>query len=373
MELISILEVAGQLKAGSPLPWGVRDGTGKLLLARGHTLTDPRMVQALLERGMFVDAGEVRATGRGGKDPIAVPKQGFLGRWRGLLARLTTLLTSPQDNFAQAMVEVVDVLLGMADRESDKMLFQILRHDHSRPLMYGLAHSLHTAGVCCLTARRMGWPEAQLRSLVSAALTMNISMLELQGRLAVQHTRPNTEQRNAINSHPARSVQMLRDAGVTDAVWLQAVEQHHETPDGKGYPAGLTEVSDTALMLHFVDVFTAKISARALRAPMLPNQAARDIFTQNNGHPLAAVLVKEFGIYPPGCFVKLVSGETAVVVHRGENANTPQVFCLTNRNGDALNQPMRRDTSVKEHSVVAVVPESNMKVRVPWEALYLGE
>ena len=38
------------------------------------------------------------------------------------------------------------------------------------------------------------------------------------------------------------------------------------------------------------------------------------MFMQDPGHPMTAALVKEFGIYPPGCYVRLVSGENGVAL-----------------------------------------------------------
>lgn len=369
MKLLPLQDVAAQLKPGAPLPWGIRDADGKLLLARGHLVADAEMVRVLLERGMFVDAGEVGGTGSR-SEPVPVQKEGFFGRWRLLYGRLGSILMSPADNLGQVIGELAGLLISLVDSDPDKMLFQILRHDQTRLQTYGVSHSLHTAAVCCLTARRMGWDEDQRRSLVGAALTMNVSMIALQGRLAMQATPPTPEQRAEIHSHPQRSVEMLQRGGVTDPLWLLAVAQHHETGDGYGYPMGIADTHEAARMLHYVDVFSAKISARASRPAMLPNMAARDIFTANHGHPLAAALIKEFGIYPPGCFVKLLSGETALVTRRGSNANTPHVACLTNRNGDPLAQPIRRDTAHKDHAIISVTTESNVMVRIPWETLY---
>ncbi len=73
--------------------------------------------------------------------------------------------------------EVTGLLMNLADRYPDRLLFQILRHDQSRLQAYGVSHSLHTSAVCSLTARRMGWDETRRRSLMNAALTMNISPL----------------------------------------------------------------------------------------------------------------------------------------------------------------------------------------------------
>ena len=59
MKLLPLEQFVNQLQAGVPLQWGVRDATGKLLLARGRVVADSTMLQSLLERGMFVDAEEV--------------------------------------------------------------------------------------------------------------------------------------------------------------------------------------------------------------------------------------------------------------------------------------------------------------------------
>jgi len=371
MQLLPLKDLAGQLSAGGTLPWSVRDAQGKLLLARGHLLVDSNMLESLLSRGMFVDMTEMKAAERRGE--AVTQRQTFLSRWQAMQWRLSKTLTQPSSELQQTIDELTTALLSMIERDADKAIFQILRQDQSRFAAYGVSHSWHAAVVCCLAAKRLGWDEAKQRSLIRAALSMNISMIELQGRLACQHAPVSQEQRDAIQTHPERSVRLLQELGVTDPVWCGAVEQHHEKPDGKGYPGGTTDICETALLLHFVDVFTAKLSARATRCALLPNQAARQLFTQNDGHPLAATLVKEFGLYPPGTFVKLVSGEVAIAIHRGENANAPQVLALTNRNGDSLMHPIKRNTAHKEHAVAAPVLDTNVLVRMPWESLYAGD
>ena len=368
MQLLPLQEVASQIKPGLPLAWGIRDGNGKLLLARGHRVTDAAMLSALLARGMFVDAAEMRAAMS--SHGAGKPKEGFFGRWRLSSARLNTLLTTTPAELRTALGEVVDVLIALADRYPDKVLFQILRHDQTKLNSYGVSHSLHSAAVCCLSARRMGWDDGRRRTLVAAAVSMNLSMIELQGRLAVQTAPPNPDQRAAIDDHPLRSAQMLRAAGVDCPLWLAAVEQHHELADGSGYPRRLTEVGELAQALHYADVFTAKLSARSSRGALMPNVAARQMFTDSAGHPLAAALIKEFGIYPPGCFVRLASGEIAIVIHRGDSVATPVVACLTNSGGQAMMRPQRRETTDKASAIVALVADADVMVRVPWETLY---
>jgi hypothetical protein len=370
MKLVPLQQVSSKLRAGAPLPFGVRDAEGKLLLARGLMVANEEMLGALLERGVFVDMEELREAG-GRSESVATPGEDFFGRWQALQTRLGTLLRSPEERyFLQRVRECAGIVANLSERNADQLIFAVMRHDHSRYAIYGTVHSLHVAAVCGLLARRLGWERERQESLIGAALTMNLSILELQGRLASRGGRPTHEQRDAINHHPAGSAALLRAAGVTDVEWLEAVEQHHEADGGGGYPAKIAKPSEMSQLLRFIDMFTAKHSGRAGRMALPPQQAARELYTASGGHPVAAQLIKEFGIFPPGCFVKLASGETALVVKRGNHANTPIACAVTNRNGDALATPLRRDTANAEFAIASTLPDKAVLVQVPMNKLY---
>jgi hypothetical protein len=70
-----------------------------------------------------------------------------------------------------------------------------------------------------------------------------------------------------------------------------------------------------------------------------------------------------------GMFVDASEMRTA----RGQSVNTPIVACLTNRNGDPLSQHLKRDTAQKESAIVALVPDSDVLVRVRLESLYADD
>jgi len=367
MKLIPLTDVSQLLYAGVTLPWGVRDGNGALLLARGHLVPDERSLAALLERGVFVDAAE--ATAHSGK--ANAPKENLSNRWNSLESRLGTLLRSPTEQyFLQRVNDAIGHIAAYADGNVDILIFLIMRHDHSRMLNYGIAHSLHAAALTSLLTRKLGWHEERRQSAIGAALTMNISMLELQGQLANRGVRPVPSEMKLIKEHPVKSADLLRQAGLDDDEWLQAIEQHHEETGGTGYPLQVTQPTELARLLLFVDRFTAKHSPRAGRKPLPAQQAARDLFTQSKGDQLAALVIKELGIYPPGCYVKLASGETAIVTQRGATANAPLVAAITNRHGDQLSHPVRRDTSTPGFAVVSSVNENSVMVRLPVDMLF---
>lgn len=363
MKLLPLAEVRSMLRSDAALPWAVRDGGGQLLLAKGHWVEDDDMVEALLARGVFVDADEAAA------ERSASRPENFLGRWHGLHARLGALLHRPQEaGFEAGVRECAAVLAELGGRNPDLLLFLVLR-DAADLRSYGVAHALHVGAVCGLLARALGWRGARRDSLLAAALTMNIAMTDLQGRLAQQAEPLNPAQREAVLDHPAAGFAMLRAAGVADTAWLDAVLQHHEQPGGTGYPRGLGAPCEAAQVLRWVDIYTAMHSARAGRGPLPAREVARELYTAGGGDGIAALVIKAFGIYPPGCCVMLASGETAIVVRRSANAAKPVAMALVNRHGDPMS-PLRRDTAQAEHAVIASVPPQSLHVRVAAQQLF---
>lgn len=374
MKLLPLADLKDCLAPGQPLPWGVRDQHGNLLLGAGHLVSGEAMLQALLDRGVFVDAHEVAGTPPPAST-VALETSPLVGtpfeRWDRLCANLAAVLSSPRErHFLQRVREAALHVHALSGMNTDLLLFLILRQDHGQFDHYGTTHALHVACVCSLLARRLGWDTEDRQRVIGAALTMNLAIIDLQGQLAWQTTPLTRRQREQIADHPNRASMMLRAAGLDDEPWLTAVEDHHERTGGGGYPVGRVTPGTLSQLLRLTDQFTAKHSARATR-PALPAQvAARQLFLENPGDPMAAMLIKEFGIYPPGCLVQLVSGELGIVVRRGRSANTPMIATLTDRQGRALPMPVMRDSAQPAFAVKASVPEPVTRLRISAQSLY---
>ena len=367
MQCSPLAAVKHRLHVGRPLPFNVRDHDATLLLARGQVVDTSEQLEALFSRGALVDIAELRSAA---ETVRTAPVERLPGLWRESLARLSeTMFASAKEGFIDALEEATPAVIALVDRDPDLAIFQVLRQEGNEHVQYGCNHSIHAAITALLVAQRLGWSEGDAQRAFKAALTMNISMLELQGELATQFRTVSEEQREAIRAHPAFSVRMLELSGVTDRDWLRAVAEHHETPDGQGYPRGLREVCDTAALIRRADIYTAKLTPRASRAAMAADQAGRAMFMQDPGHPMTAALVKEFGVYPPGCMVRLASGEAGIVVRRGPTVTSPVVAVLASAAGTPLGAPVRRDTAQAQHAIVGIIPAHEGVVQVRPETL----
>ena len=352
---------------GQPLPFGIRDAEGRLLLARDQVIETLEQLEGLLRRGTYVDGSEL-------DDPAAkirdAKAEDLPQLWTYSLERMGRVLRGRVDaEFHRSLESAAQPVLALVRRDPDMAIMQVVRQDDGPINHYASRHAVHAAVAGQLAAKRLGWGDGTAESLFRAALTMNLSMAELQDKLSTQLTPLTTLQRQALHEHPERSAELLQTAGVADVDWLAAVRTHHEKGDGKGYPKGTSDIGDLAMLLHRADAFTAKFSPRATRGVVAPDQAARQFFQSDPRNPMTAAIIKEFGIYPPGCAVRLKSGETGIVMRRGALANAPIIAVVTDRNGDALLTPQKRDSAIAEHAVAGVLAARALKVRVRMEAL----
>lgn len=377
------------LRVGRELPLDVWNSHGVLLLAKGQTIATleqlrtvaghrpmvrqqdfnrltPRMQSLLLQSG----AGQSPAALAAMRDPPVASLLQFdpAQAWPDLHSKLVALLNQHREAhaFAERLDEISHLTQTLTRSRPDDSLFvmvQQLQHSH---LSYNASHALLTAIMCQLIGEQLTLPETTQNSLCKAALTMNIGMSRLQDQLRQQKQSPDTFQRKEIDEHPIVSHRILCELGVQDSIWLNLVADHHETPDGKGYPKGKTDLSITQHLLHMADVFSARISPRVTRAALPPMQAVRNTYLEYNSSfkQLGDAFVKAMGLYPPGSYIKLNTQEVAVVMRRGHKANEPVALALTNSQGVPVSIPPLRDTSHSALDVAACLPADQIKIRL---------
>jgi HD-GYP domain-containing protein (c-di-GMP phosphodiesterase class II) len=372
---IPLSQVRDVLHIGQALPFRVLDSQQRLLLNEGQILQDEAQFDALIERGAWVERHRVeaerKARAAASQAPV-VPQLSLFDRWERLLWQFDKLSRAllRKEEPGSAVTPFFATLQTLVDRDPDVALFLCARQEDRRFALYPLRHSIQCAVLVLLTGRQLGWPAAQCASIGSAALTMNLSMLELQASMAEQDMPATKKQLEQIRAHPDATVAMLRAAGIADEEWLGAVAAHHERSGGGGYPRGQDEVSQAAQVIRAADVYMSKISPRAKRPPMVPQMAVRQLFQQRPGDPLAMAIIRTLGVHPPGSLVRLNSGEIGVAIRRPAAGTHPLVATLSDKNGRPIGETHRRDTAQPEFAVEGPPQDVTAFARVLPERVY---
>lgn len=102
------------------------------------------------------------------------------------------------------------------------------------------------------------------------------------------------EEYETIKTHPAVGNRLLADHPLAELA-RSAILSHHETPDGRGYPHGLSgaAIPVDASIVGICDAFDAMTSTRPYRAGM-PVEAALDIIRENLGRQFHEALGRRF-------------------------------------------------------------------------------
>ena len=315
-----------------------------------------------------VEAGQASPAGQ---DRQRLTVEEFVNSWQGITLRVNALLREPTAaGFSAALGRADEEIAGLIRGEAETSLL-LLIHTASTDLQrYSAMHALTVTVVCDLAARLLpDFGEAERRSLRQAALTMNIGMTRLQDQLALQADKVTPDQRAAIDGHATRSVELLREMGVSDELWLEAVLHHHDAP-----PGSLSELPlpmKLARLVQRADVFVARMSPRKARAAMSAALAAKGAYYDENEKPdeAGSLVIKALGIYPAGSCVQLHSGEQAIVLRRTEAVNKPLVVAIADGNGLPHVQPVVRATTQRSHAIVHGVQPKDVRVRTPVERL----
>lgn len=393
------------LTVGVPLPFSLRDVNGVVLVHRGSPIADQQQLGLLLARALFIEEGEkgqvqrqlnaqvdqLLRTGDTTLGEIAALKPEYDRRaveparpverpleWPDLEARARVLLSAPgagadtrAARWEQRLDELAEEMLGRLERQVDATLLRFFHAAAARPEDYSTLHAILVMLLCALAGPRLpGWQPEWRRPLTRAALSMNVGMVPLQNELVRQPHALTAGQRAQVEAHAERGVALLKAAGIEDALWLQAVRHHHDAPSG---PLERLEPGmRLARLIQRADRYTARLSARRNRAALSAKAAAQAAFFDEGGHPDEAgqALLAETGLHPPGAWVKLACGETALVMKRQSNPKAPlTVVSLVNREGLPLAVPAVRHTALPKYKVEMGVPSGEVRVQPNLEAL----
>lgn len=329
-----------------PLEEDVYDADGTLLLSKGAVLKDPTLKSKVVERGhRKVDPLAPPAPRSGG--PLEKPREPVFSNVQHIASSLNVILTDylagRHAHTFESRIRSLATRLAAACADDAEAAIAAIHLFHEGD--YAIRHHLSVATVTALIAQGLDLPAEAVNSLVCAAATHDIGILQL-----ANHTAELPERHKIlIRQHPTLSLNVLKEHGVEDPLWLEAVMQHHERLDGTGYPYGLSgsEISQAGRILAVADVYCAMTRPRPYRPKAyFPMAAMRDLYVGQShqlDNALIQMLIKVMGLVPPGSLVRLKNGELAVVKKRSNSLN-PLCFALQSPTGTPLMPPERRDT-----------------------------
>jgi putative nucleotidyltransferase with HDIG domain len=139
-------------------------------------------------------------------------------------------------------------------------------------------HSTNVAKYAVAIARDMGMSPSQLEEIHIAAILHDVGKIGISELIICKPERLSPEEFGIMKDHPAHGLRILEPIGFSAAI-IDAIYQHHERYDGKGYPQGLAgeDITLAARVLNVSDTIDAMISERPYRGTISTQEVLAEL------------------------------------------------------------------------------------------------
>jgi hypothetical protein len=131
---------------------------------------------------------------------------------------------------------------------------------------YTRGHSDRVSRGSVMIAREIGMHNERVEALRFAGMLHDVGKLGVPTRVLQKTGKLTDEEYAAIQLHPMRGLEIVREIGFLDEA-MAGIMHHHERIDGRGYPMGLAgdEIPEFARVLAVADAFDSMTSTRSYR------------------------------------------------------------------------------------------------------------
>jgi len=237
--------------------------------------------------------------------------------------------------------EVVSSCVESMLRHPDAMIWMSkIKHESE----YTAEHCLNVCILAIAFGRHLNFDEAELHMLGLCGLLHDVGKMRTPKVILNKRGALTEEEFAVMKQHTIDGHKLLKEDGSASTLPIDVVLNHHERPDGKGYPRGLKagEISEYARIIAIVDAYDAITSDRCYSRAVSPVDAQKEIY-QNRGKQFdeeyALAFMQAIGPYPPGTIVELRNGMVGIVLSgQRKLRHLPTVVILRNEEKQIIDE-----------------------------------
>ncbi|MEM7231386.1 MAG: HD domain-containing phosphohydrolase [Planctomycetota bacterium] len=289
--------------------------------------------------------------------------------YRNTLEALHDLMTllgrggSPEfDPLLEVATQITDGILD--GQESFLSLTTVEYSDH-----FTFNHSVNVCLLVTAALKPLVSNPDRLTQVAQAALLHDLGKSLVPSEMLYMSRVPEGDEKIELERHSALGAEILRDVQGVDPLSVVVAYDHHRRPDGEGYPRVQRSrpVDVVTSVVAAADIFEALTAERPYKKS-LSAAAAFQVFSQlpeaKGLEQGLRLLFDALSPFPPGTFVKLDSGDYAVVTRTRPNTPlAPWVRLVAKNDGGWSISPDEIDLSNEFDPKVPKIIQTAMS---PW-------
>jgi len=184
---------------------------------------------------------------------------------------------------------------------------------------YTAQHCVNVAILSMGLAQALEWQQDQIELAGLAGMLHDLGKTKLDKTILNKPGRLSVKEYGHVKQHARLGYLMLREDDEVHPAVAQAVLEHHERPDGGGYPNGRNRATlqPMSALISVVDAYDAITSKRPYSAARSHHEALGILWKQRNRQfdtGMVEALIQFLGWITPGTVVRLTTGQHAIVL-----------------------------------------------------------
>lgn len=183
---------------------------------------------------------------------------------------------------------------------------------------YTYQHSVNVAIISMILGMQLKLSRYELYTLCVGAMLHDIGKVFVDPEIVQKADKLTEAEYTEMKQHTLRGYDYLKDSLDVSAISRIIALQHHERPNGQGYPERRKgdEIHKLSKIVSIADVYDALTSDRTYRKAMSPNEALEYIMASGGSqfdYDMVCTFSKTIIPYPEGSLVNLSTGDIALV------------------------------------------------------------
>lgn len=236
-------------------------------------------------------------------------------------------------------------------------------------------HSLNVAALSIVMAKAMNMNTRELEDIGVCAMLHDVGKTSVPEQLLIKREPLTADEQDEMRKHTRYGRDILVSTKSVMSGAADVAHAHHERPDGKGYPRGLTDekiplYAKIVAIAEAYDVITTKQPYREAKSP---SEALQELYAQRGkqfDEDLVLNFIDAVGVFPPGSIVEFSHGGIGIVLSNTSDKLKPRIIMILDENQEPIEQHVIDlsmsdcDASGKVYQIKTTLPDGSYGINV---------
>lgn len=204
-------------------------------------------------------------------------------------------------------------------------------------------HSLNVAALSVVLGKSMNLQPRELEDIGVCAMLHDVGKTSVPTELLRKRGKLTDEEMAEMKKHTRYGRDILLSTKSVMSGAADVAHAHHERPDGKGYPRGLTaeKIPLYAKIVSIAEAYDVITTKQPYRDALSPSDALQELYSHRGtqfDEELVLKFIDSIGVFPPGSIVEMSNGQIGIVLSTTADKLRPRVILILDAEKEPIEQ-----------------------------------